>query len=311
MSKIVRLLLFLPIILCGTSLIHRFQVKENTPANVLLGQLIVLHQKSFTSLAGKPLSDFVSIHPTNGSILSVQTIDREAICQRNEAMNISLISHHPDTPSCEVAFLVHITTAEESRLETIHLMILDVNDNPPVFDPVSVIISVPESSPIGGLFYLPSAKDADLGKNGINSYHLSRINIDPSPHECPPYTANDDAYFILSMTNENTPQLKQVAELDYEQFHNLFYCLHAYDGEGLTGALLVSVQVQDVNDNSPQWVGLPYHVHIPECAQHQQQSLWKTNAELRSFLRVSGFAYGFVRAGLCAHYLGLEIGRKH
>lgn len=270
---------------------HQFYIKENTPAGALLGQLIAQHQKSFTSLAGKPLSEYVFIHPTNGSILAIQTIDREAICQNDGATNISLSSHQLESPSCNVALLVHITTAEESLLETVHLTIVDMNDNPPVFEPSSFTISIPESSPIGGLFYLPPAKDADLGKNGISSYHLSRIHSDPSPHACPSYTANDDEYFTLSMTDENIPQLRQISGLDYEKFQNLFYCLHAYDGEGLTSALLVTVEVQDVNDNSPQWVGLPYHVHLPECAQHPQQSLWKTSAEIRSFLRLSGFAY--------------------
>ncbi|VDK31823.1 unnamed protein product [Taenia asiatica] len=283
---------FVPLISCEVpNNMHQFYIKENTPAGALLGQLIVQHKKSFTSLAGKPLSDYIFIHPTNGSILAIQTIDREAICQNDGATNVSLVSHHLGSPSCKVALLVHINTAEESSLETVYLTIIDVNDNPPVFEPSSFTISIPESSPIGGLFYLPPAKDADLGINGISSYHLSRIHSDSSPQVCPSYTANDDEYFTLSMADENTPQLRQISGLDYETFQILFYCLHAYDGGGLTSALLVTVEVQDVNDNSPQWVGLPYHVHLPECAQQPQQSLWKTSAEIRSFLRLSGFAY--------------------
>ncbi|VDM34525.1 unnamed protein product [Hydatigera taeniaeformis] len=270
---------------------HQFNIKENTPAGALLGQLVVQHQKSFTSLAEKPLSEFIFIHPTNGSILAIQTIDREAICQNDGTANTTLDSHHFESPSCNVALLVHITTAEESFLETIHLVIIDMNDNPPVFEPSSFTISISESSPIGSLFYLPPAQDADLGKNGISSYHLSRIPSDSSPQACPSYTPNEDGFFALSVTDEQLPQLMQISGLDYEKFQNLFYCLHAYDGEGLTSGLLVIIEVQDVNDNSPQWVGLPYHVHMPECAQQHQQSLWKTSAELRSFLRLSGFAY--------------------
>nr|CDS15936.1 protocadherin gamma B1 [Echinococcus granulosus] len=281
----------IPLISCEAPYMHQFYIKENTPAGTLIGQLIVQHQKTFTSLAGQPLSEYILIHPTNGSMLAIQTIDREAICQNDESTNSSLVLHRFESPSCEVAFLVHITTNEESLLETVQLTIIDMNDNSPIFEPSSVTISVPESSPIGGLFYLPPAKDADLGKNGISSYHLSRIHSDSGPQACPSYTANDDGYFTLSMTDENTPQLRQISGLDYEKFQNLFYCLHAYDGGGLTSALLIAVEIQDVNDNSPQWVGLPYHVHLRECAQQSQQSLWKTSAELRSFLRLSGFAY--------------------
>lgn len=227
----------------------------------------------------------------NGSILTVRLIDREAICRSDEAKNTSFVSQYLDNPACEVVFLVHIATNEESLLETVYLSILDENDNPPLFESSSITIIIPESSPIGGLFYLPPAKDADLGKNGMINYYLSRVLSDSNPQECPPYTAYEDAYFTMPMMEDSTPQLRQVGELDYEKFHNLYYCLHAYDGEGLTSALLVNVEIQDVNDNSPQWVGLPYHVHLPECIQQQQQSLWKTNADLRSFLRVSGFAY--------------------
>uniref|UniRef100_A0A915EZP6 Cadherin domain-containing protein n=1 Tax=Echinococcus canadensis TaxID=519352 RepID=A0A915EZP6_9CEST len=281
----------IPLISCEAPYMHQFYIKENTPAGTLIGQLIVQHQKMFTSLAGQPLSEYILIHPTNGSMLAIQTIDREAICQNDKTTNSSLALHQFESPSCEVAFLVHITTNEESLLETVQLTIIDMNDNSPIFEPSSVTISVPESSPIGGLFYLPPAKDADLGKNGISSYHLSRIHSDSGPQACPSYTANDDGYFTLSMTDENTPQLRQISGLDYEKFQNLFYCLHAYDGGGLTSALLVAVEIQDVNDNSPQWVGLPYHVRLRECAQQPQQSLWKTSAELRSFLRLSGFAY--------------------
>ncbi|KAM3174400.1 hypothetical protein ACTXT7_010618 [Hymenolepis weldensis] len=282
---------FLPLIVCEAPYVHRFHVRENTPPGTIIGQLNVQHQKSFTSLAGKPLADCIYIHPTNGSILTIQPIDREVICENNEFANTSLISQHLDNPSCEVAFLVHITTNDESLLETVYLLILDENDNPPRFEPSTTTISIPESSPIGGFFYLPSAKDADLGKNGIVNYHLSRVHSEANPQNCPPYTANENVYFTLAMTEDHTPQLRQVGELDYEKFHNLYYCLYANDGGGLTGALLVNIEIKDVNDNSPQWTNLPYHVHLPECIQQQQQSLWKTSSELRSFLRVSGFGY--------------------
>ncbi|KAM7540348.1 hypothetical protein Aperf_G00000033788 [Anoplocephala perfoliata] len=291
MFVLIWILSCLPLIVCETSFVHRFHVKENTPPGVIIGQLIVQYQKSFTSLAGKPLSDYIFIHPTNGSILTVRPIDREAICQSDEGKNTSFVSQYLDDPACEVVFLVHITTNGESLLESIYLSILDENDNPPVFEPSSITVTIPESSPIGGLFYLPSAKDADLGKNGIINYYLGRVLSDSYPKDCPPYTAYEDAFFTLVMMEDNSPQLRQIGELDYEKFHNLYYCLHAFDGDGLTGALLVNVEIQDVNDNSPQWVGLPYHVHLPECIQQPQQSLWKTNADLRSFLRVSGFAY--------------------
>ncbi|VDO06349.1 unnamed protein product [Rodentolepis nana] len=291
MLSLIWVLTFLPLIVCETPYVHRFLVRENTAPGTLIGQLNVQHQKSFTSLAGKPIADYILIHTTNGSILTIQSIDREVICENDESANISLISQHFDNPSCEVAFLVHITTSEESFLETIYLSILDENDNAPSFEPSTTTISIPESSPIGGLFYLPSAKDADLGNNGIVSYHLNRVHSVTNPQNCPPYTANEDMHFTLAMAEDHTPQLRQIGELDYEKFHNLYYCLHAYDGEGLVGTLLVDVEIKDVNDNSPQWTGLPYHIHLPECIHQQQQSLWKTSAELRSFLRVSGFGY--------------------
>ncbi|VDD80656.1 unnamed protein product [Mesocestoides corti] len=284
-------LIFAPLAHSVVPSIHRFQVEENTPSGFVIGQLPVKQRSAFTSLARKPISEYIFIHPTNGSVITTQRVDREDICKTDGTVNISFSSQHSNSPSCDVTFLVHITINEESLLETICVTIFDVNDNPPVFEPPTITISVPESSPTGTMFYMPPAQDADLGKNSINGYHLTRIHADINPQTCSSHTVGDDDIFSLVISADNAPQLRQIKELDYEMFRRLFYCLYAYDGEGLTVALLVTVEIQDVNDNSPQWIGLPYQVRLPECAQEYRQPMWKTNDELGNFLRVKGYAY--------------------
>lgn len=271
--------------------IHRFHVKENTPAGAVLGQMMGSRPLSFTSLAEKPLSDYFTISPINGSIITLKQIDRESICHDNEINNASVESHSKNNPNCEVAFLVHVTTSETSLLETVYLTILDVNDNPPVFPSPSITLVIPESSPVGSHLHLPAATDADVGINGISHYYLSRIYSETLPQACPSRTSVEDSFFTLSMTAENTPQLRQIEELNYEKMHRIFYCLHAYDGEGLTATLFITFEIQDVNDNGPQWVGLPYQVRLPECSQRYHQTVWKTSSELRNFARVNGFTF--------------------
>ena len=62
--------------------------------------------------------------------------------------------------------------------------VLDINDNPPVFDQTEYQVNVNESVPIGTNLAQVRAKDADEGKNAQLSYFMANANeqfsIDPN-----------------------------------------------------------------------------------------------------------------------------------
>ncbi|KAK4470378.1 hypothetical protein MN116_005939, partial [Schistosoma mekongi] len=96
-------------------------------------------------------------------------------------------------------------------------------------------------------------------------------------------------YFILKTYPRSNrklqPVLKQIRLLDREQFEWLYLCLIAVDGGGQQGYTCGYIEIIDVNDNVPQWIGLPYRVSISECDQDSQHTYIDSNNNNYNILR--------------------------
>ncbi|CAL8080598.1 unnamed protein product [Calicophoron daubneyi] len=211
--------------------------------------------------------------------------------------------------TCQVKFQVHVRTVtmdgiNRSSLQDVQIMIADVNDNIPAFYTKSVILKIPESSPIDAEFRLPMATDADSGIHGITDYKLFRAvhskedwkdeyacasNSGKTQHQSVQQSSQEKSegsrengpnfagdYFVLIPTTQMDgllqPILKQIRPLDREKTDALYFCLVAEDGGGNLGFLMVKLEILDVNDNVPQWQGLPYRVTVPECEQMEKDA---------------------------------------
>ena len=64
----------------------------------------------------------------------------------------------------------------KSDFARVEINVLDVNDNPPVFEKMKIQVNVKENTAIKSIIAQVSASDADEGKNGHVTYSLSRVD---------------------------------------------------------------------------------------------------------------------------------------
>uniref|UniRef100_UPI001292D650 protocadherin beta-15-like n=1 Tax=Lonchura striata TaxID=40157 RepID=UPI001292D650 len=131
----------------------------------------------------------------------------------------------------------------------ISIIILDVNDNAPIFMQERYIGRVMENMPAGSVVLTVLATDQDAGVNGDIFYELSQSVVQA-----------DSAFVIDPITGE----IKLTKPLDFEaaQYHDLI--VRATDGGGLSAICKVLVEVVDVNDNAPELVLSSFSSPLPE-----------------------------------------------
>ncbi|KAM5301580.1 protocadherin gamma-A3 isoform 22-T23 [Glossophaga mutica] len=119
----------------------------------------------------------------------------------------------------------------------IQVIVLDANDNPPVFTQPEYRVSVQENLPVGTWLLAVNATDPDEGFNAQVSYILDKM---------PGKIAQ--IFHLNSVTGDITIS----KSLDYEDamFHEIK--IEAQDGPGLLSKAKVLVTVLDVNDNAPE-----------------------------------------------------------
>ncbi|KAL6472180.1 hypothetical protein MHYP_G00183680 [Metynnis hypsauchen] len=140
---------------------------------------------------------------------------------------------------------------QRSGTATIHITVLDANDNVPVFSQPVYKVSLAENAPLGAEVVTVSATDADEGANGAVSYEFSRIA--------------DDAAQLFTI-DKVTGQIKVSGDIDYEEEKYYEIKVQAKDGSGLASTANVIIDVTDVNDNAPKIILKSLTNPIPENA---------------------------------------------
>ncbi|KAM4653616.1 protocadherin beta-15-like [Amazona ochrocephala] len=133
----------------------------------------------------------------------------------------------------------------------IHIFILDVNDNAPMFSQELYVGQVLENAPEGSVVLRVAATDQDAGVNGQISYQFNQAG-----------DQSHSAFVIEPMTGE----IKLTKPLDFEAAENHELSVQATDGGGLSAICRVLVEVVDVNDNAPELVISSFSSPIPEDA---------------------------------------------
>ncbi|NXN08682.1 PCDGA protein, partial [Indicator maculatus] len=128
---------------------------------------------------------------------------------------------------------------EPSRTGTarIRVVVLDANDNAPVFSPAEYTVHVPEDVPVGSALVTVTATDPDEGLNGHVKYSLKKI------------TKKGSAIFHL---DSETGSITLARSLDFEEGESYELEVQAHDGDGLFDTARVMITVTDVNDNAPE-----------------------------------------------------------
>uniref|UniRef100_A0A3Q4MFP6 Cadherin domain-containing protein n=1 Tax=Neolamprologus brichardi TaxID=32507 RepID=A0A3Q4MFP6_NEOBR len=108
---------------------------------------------------------------------------------------------------------------KRSGTTTVHVIVLDANDNAPVFSQAVYKASLPENSPLYTVVVKVAATDADEGLNGKVTYELSRIS-----------ETGRRAFDLNHITGE----IKVIGPLDFEEESVYEMRVDAKDGYGLT-----------------------------------------------------------------------------
>ncbi|XP_049331027.1 protocadherin beta-15-like [Astyanax mexicanus] len=127
-------------------------------------------------------------------------------------------------------------TPPNSGTVTIHVTVLDANDNAPVFSESVYEVNLSENSPIDTLVASVSATDADEGPNGEVTYEFSRVS--------------DTARKFFSL-DKTSGEIRLIGQVDFEEDAIYEMQIEAKDGYGLSSFSKVIVNILDVNDNNP------------------------------------------------------------
>ncbi|XP_052700895.1 protocadherin Fat 4-like isoform X2 [Crassostrea angulata] len=168
----------------------------------------------------------------------------------SDSGNIVLIGKldYEDKEYCNLTLTVFNPNNETMQSSVdVHIEIVDVNDNSPLFDQsvyhVSINERVKDLAEEEVLVYINglSVTDPDSRQFGKKSV---RISIE-RPSECPLLVREHKVDNFVLMINQSMT-------LDYESTINFNCTLRATDGGNLSSTALLEIELLDINDNSPE-----------------------------------------------------------
>ncbi|XP_054647579.1 protocadherin alpha-3-like isoform X12 [Dunckerocampus dactyliophorus] len=223
--------LLLLILWNGSSAQLRYSISEEVEDGTVVGNVAkdlgldksALKGRGYRIVAGnaEPVFD---MNQEDGILYVARRIDREELCERVSPCVIKLKT------VLENPLEVHYVTVE----------ILDINDHAPVFPEKEKKLEISESALPGARFQLQAARDPDVGQLSIQQYKVSH-----------------NEYFRIEVKDRGedrkVPFLVLLKQLDRETTGRHRLRLTAIDGgkPAKSGSIEITVDVLDVNDNSP------------------------------------------------------------
>uniref|UniRef100_A0AAY4CGQ0 Protocadherin Fat 4 n=1 Tax=Denticeps clupeoides TaxID=299321 RepID=A0AAY4CGQ0_9TELE len=243
---------------------QEFRVLEEQPLGTYVGTIET--RPSFTYRFSESHQLF-SINGTTGVISTSAVIDREAL--QSGVINVVVLSSQPTYPT------------------EVRIVVLDMNDNAPVFPDPSIVVAFKEDASSGRQVILDTATDSDIGSNGVD--HTTYRIVD----------GNEQGRFRLDITVNPSGEgaflhLVSTGGLDRElsAFYQLLVQVEDKGEPRRSGYLQVNVTIQDINDNPPVFELEHYQTSVFEDAAMGSSVLQITatdqdagaNADIRYFL---------------------------
>ncbi|XP_001510189.1 protocadherin beta-14-like [Ornithorhynchus anatinus] len=129
------------------------------------------------------------------------------------------------------------------------IVVVDINDNAPVFSQPLYETRIPENSSVGSLLVTVSATDLDAGNYGDVSYSF--------------FQASEEIRKQFQINNISG-EIRVREKLDFEEIQSYTISVQATDGGSLSAISTVLVRVTDVNDNPPELTMSSVTSPIPE-----------------------------------------------
>uniref|UniRef100_A0A667WTW7 Protocadherin 2 alpha b 1 n=1 Tax=Myripristis murdjan TaxID=586833 RepID=A0A667WTW7_9TELE len=226
----------------------RYSISEEVKEGTLVGNVAkdlgldlgALKARGFRIVSGsnEPL---LQVNQKDGSLYVNKKIDREEVCGRSGAclINLKTVLENP----LEIHYV---------SVEVVDVNDHNINDNYPLFTAKSQNLDIAESTLPGVKFALFEASDADVGKNGVNTYKLSQ---------------NEHFSLAVHKAAESvSAELVLQKALDREKQPSIKLTLTAVDGGSppRSGTSQLVIHVLDNNDNLPIFSKSLYKTQIPE-----------------------------------------------
>ncbi|XP_035505640.2 protocadherin Fat 2 isoform X2 [Scophthalmus maximus] len=230
--------------------------------------------------------DLIEDHPLNSTIVQFKATDGDT--GFNSKLVYAISSGNEDSCFCIDTFsgdlrlvcpldrenkefyILNVTvydlgTPQTSAWKFIAVNVMDVNDNPPVFDQHRYVIRVPENAEVDSKVFTARANDADAETNGNVQYSL---------------LTSTDVFGIDELTGEVTVR----RHLDRETSPRHDLQIEARDQAKLSPQLFSTmdlvVVLQDVNDNRPKFVPKIYRIKVPEDVPMGTLLVWVESVDL-------------------------------
>lgn len=230
--------------------------------------------------------DLVENHPLNSTIVQFKATDNDsgfnsklvyAISSGNEDGCFSIDTFSGDLwLVCPLDrerkgfYILNITVydlgiPQTSAWKFIAVNVMDVNDNPPVFDQPRYVIHVPENKEVNSVIFTCRAADLDSDMSGKVQYSL--------------LTMTD-----MFRMDEFTGELIVTGRLDRESSPKHDLLIEARDqatvGPQLFSTVNLVVILQDINDNPPKFVPKVHKIKVPEDVPVGTLLVWVDSIDL-------------------------------
>ncbi|XP_028656255.1 protocadherin Fat 3a isoform X1 [Erpetoichthys calabaricus] len=213
-------------------------IYENTATKALLTRLQAtdsdegMNRKVMYSLEDSANGHF-SIDKSSGIIALEKSLDREL----QSSYNITVKASDEGAP------------IKLSSLVTVTITVLDINDNPPVFERRDYLATVPEDIAPGMKVLTVFATSQDIGTNAEIFYSIR--------------SGNEHGKFLI---DSKSGVISVYKELDFETCKDYFLTVEAKDGgtPPLSAVTTVNINLTDINDNAPMFSQDIYSAVISE-----------------------------------------------
>ncbi|XP_063060292.1 protocadherin gamma-A4-like [Engraulis encrasicolus] len=173
---------------------------------------------------------------SNGQKYSELILDKELDREKEPELTLMLTAFDGGSP-------------QRTGTAVIRVVVLDANDNLPVFSESTYTASLAENSPLGTVVLTVRATDADDSANGEVTYEFTHIS---------------DKVLRLFSIDKVTGEIKVIGAIDYEEKSEYELWVKAKDGPGLASNAKINIIITDVNDNAPVIHIKSLSVPIPE-----------------------------------------------